>query len=134
MIGRGCAKRHQRIRVQRNRAGRRGGQLLTRAPSPPNKTGLPTLLLSRRPLSRRVAPYADHTHRTSSEETGGTGGATAFHTGYQPPRAAEHVTRAPATALQPDAAVRGKTIAGAVRTEDAKFDAQRLGLGLSSSF
>ncbi|HSU09265.1 MAG TPA: transposase, partial [Pseudonocardia sp.] len=40
-------------RAQRNRAGRRGGHLLTRALSPPNNTGLPTLLHSRRPCPGR---------------------------------------------------------------------------------
>src|SRR5439155_11506108 len=40
-------------RAQRNRAGRRGGHLLTRALSPPCKTGLPTLLHFRRPCPGR---------------------------------------------------------------------------------
>ena len=40
-------------RAQRNRAGRRGGHLLTRALGPPNNTGLPTLLHSRRPCPGR---------------------------------------------------------------------------------
>ena len=40
-------------RAQRNRAGRRGGHVLTRALSPPNKTGLPTLLHSQRPCPGR---------------------------------------------------------------------------------
>jgi hypothetical protein len=40
-------------RAQRNRAGRRGGHLLTRALSPPCNTGLPTLLHSRHPCPGR---------------------------------------------------------------------------------
>ena len=40
-------------RAQRNRAGRRGGQLLTRALGPLNKIGLPTLLHSQRPCPGR---------------------------------------------------------------------------------
>src|SRR6185312_15888121 len=66
-------------RAQRNRAGRRGGHLLTRALSPPNKTGLPTLLHSRRPCPGR-SHRKPATHRfTSGDEVDGTGGAVVFH-------------------------------------------------------
>src|SRR5262249_34199860 len=40
-VGSGWAKRHLRIRAQRNRADRRGGRLTTRALSPARNTGLP---------------------------------------------------------------------------------------------
>ena len=46
-------------RAQRNRAGRRGGHLTTRALSPARNTGLPTTASLPAPLSRTVAPYAD---------------------------------------------------------------------------
>src|SRR3954454_22538574 len=45
-------------RSRRIRASRRGGHLLTRAPSPSNKTGLGDRVRSRMPLSRTVAPYS----------------------------------------------------------------------------
>jgi Transposase, Mutator family len=45
-------------RSRRNRASRRGGQLLTRAHGPPNKNGLPDLFSPRCPSSRTVAPYS----------------------------------------------------------------------------
>jgi hypothetical protein len=61
-------------RAQRNRAGRRGGHLLTRALSPPNNTGLPTLLHSRRPCPGR-SHRKPTTPRLTSEEADGTGGA-----------------------------------------------------------
>ena len=65
-------------RAQRNRAGRRGGHLLTRALSPPNKTGLPTLLHSRRPCPGRSHRRPTTPHFTSSDEVDGTGGAVVF--------------------------------------------------------
>jgi hypothetical protein len=70
-------------RAQRNRAGRRGGHLLTRALSPLNKTGLPTLLHSRRPCPGRSHRKPTTPRSTSDDEIKGTGGATAFHTGYE---------------------------------------------------
>jgi hypothetical protein len=45
-------------RSRRIRASRRGGQLLTRARSPSNETGLPVHVCLRAPLSRTVAPYS----------------------------------------------------------------------------
>lgn len=51
-----------RERAQRNRAGRRGGEVLTRALSPPNKNGLPTLLHSQRPCPGR-SRHIPATHR-----------------------------------------------------------------------
>lgn len=68
------AKRHLRIRTRRNRAGRRGGQLLTRARGSSKKNGLPTLLLPV-PLSRTDAPHADQrpTTRRVADGTGDTG-------------------------------------------------------------
>ena len=45
-------------RSRRIRASRRGGQVLTRARSPPNETGLPVHVCLRAPLSRTVAPYS----------------------------------------------------------------------------
>ena len=60
-------------RAQRNRAGRRGGHLLTRALSPPCNTGLPTLLHSRRPCPGRshrmpghLAPPGANSQRTGN--------------------------------------------------------------------
>ena len=46
-------------RAKRNRAGRKGGQLLTRAQGSLYKSGLPTSSCSRHPLSRMGSPYAD---------------------------------------------------------------------------
>lgn len=46
-------------RAGRNRAGRKGGHLLTRALGSSYKSGLPTLSCSRHPLSRMGSPYAD---------------------------------------------------------------------------
>ena len=45
-------------RSRRIRASRRGGQVLTRARSPPNETGLPVHVCLKAPLSRTVAPYS----------------------------------------------------------------------------
>lgn len=45
-------------RSQRIRAGRRGGQLLTRARGSWYETGLPTVCVLPVPLSRMVSPYA----------------------------------------------------------------------------
>lgn len=47
-------------RSRRNRAGRRGGQLLTRARSSSKYIGLPALGVLPVPLSRMVAPYAEN--------------------------------------------------------------------------
>jgi Transposase, Mutator family len=45
-------------RSKRIRASRRGGQVLTRARSPSNETGLPVHVCLKTPLSRTVAPYS----------------------------------------------------------------------------
>jgi Transposase, Mutator family len=45
-------------RSRRIRASRRGGQVLTRARSPSNETGLPVHVCLKVPLSRTVAPYS----------------------------------------------------------------------------
>src|SRR3954452_489453 len=68
-------------RAQRNRAGRRGGHLLTRALSPPNNTGLPTLLHSRRPCPGRShrKPTTPSPARKPTEPAA----PWVFHTGYQ---------------------------------------------------
>ena len=66
-------------RARRNRAGRRGGHLLTRALSPPNKTGLPTLLHSRRPCPGR-------SHRMPAShprETGPAAGPATLTSSYR---------------------------------------------------
>src|SRR4029450_1930340 len=55
-------------RAQRNRAGRRGGHLLTRALSPACNTGLPTLLHSRRPCPGRSHRKPTTPHSTSGDE------------------------------------------------------------------
>jgi hypothetical protein len=69
-------------------------------------------------MSRTVAPYADPTRRTSSEETEGTGGTTVFHTGYQPAGAPQQRSQAPHRRSrgvpQPPALLR---LAGAVLVE-----------------
>ena len=65
-------------RAQRNRAGRRGGHLLTRALSPPNKTGLPTLLHSRRPCPGRSHRMPNHSHLHQRRANSGTGDAEIF--------------------------------------------------------
>jgi hypothetical protein len=83
MIGSGRAKRHLQIRARGTTgADRRGGHLLTRALSPPNDTGLPSLLHSQRPCpggSHRMPARP----RTNGEGTDGIGGAGVFHTGYE---------------------------------------------------
>src|SRR4051794_13755985 len=56
-------------RSQRSRTSRRGGQLLTRARSPPCKNGLP-IRVPRRPLFRTVAPYARPKPRASRTTRG----------------------------------------------------------------
>jgi hypothetical protein len=56
-------------RSQRSRTSRRGGQLLTRARSPPSKNGLP-IRVPRKPLFRTVAPYARHDERASRTARG----------------------------------------------------------------
>src|SRR5262249_28029381 len=64
-------------RAQRNRAGRRGGHLTTRALSPAHNTGLPTLLHSQRPCpgrSHRKPTRPTHQTRAAS----GTGDAEIF--------------------------------------------------------
>src|SRR3954447_8655329 len=68
-------------RSQRNRAGRRGGHLLTRALSPPNNTGLPTLLHSRRPCPGRShrKPTTPSPARKPTEPAA----PWVFHTGYE---------------------------------------------------
>src|SRR3954451_12189160 len=68
---------------------RRGGHLLTRALSPPNKTGLPTLLHSRRPCPGRSHRRPTTPHSTSGDEADGTGGATVFHTVHEQHRELE---------------------------------------------
>ncbi len=70
-------------RSQRIRASRRGGQLLTRARSPSNKTGLPDHVCSRMPLSRTVAPYSPTQTSKTSRRSRVTGGIWPLHTGYQ---------------------------------------------------
>jgi hypothetical protein len=70
-------------RSKRIRASRRGGQLLTRARSPSNKTGLPDRVCSRMPLSRTVAPYSPAQTWKTSRRSGVTGGISPLHTGYQ---------------------------------------------------
>ena len=69
-------------RSRRNRVGRRGGQLLTRALGSSYGSACP-LTCSRCPSSRMVAPYA-RTQRPSR-----TSRHRDPHTGYQPDRAAE---------------------------------------------
>ena len=63
-------------RSQRNRAGRRGGQLLTRARGSSYKNGLPTRSAPRCPLSRMVTPYARTARR-------GTVRHRLYHAGYE---------------------------------------------------
>src|SRR4051812_16504053 len=58
---------------------------LTRALGPPNKTGLPTLLHSRRPCPGRSHRKPPTPRFTSSDEVDGTGGAVVFHTGRRTP-------------------------------------------------
>src|SRR5215467_14707123 len=72
-------------RAQRNRAGRRGGHLLTRALSPPNKTGLPTLLHSQRPCPGRSHRTPNQPPAESRAEAGPAAPAI-FHTGHEPDR------------------------------------------------
>jgi hypothetical protein len=71
-------------RAQRNRAGRRGGHLLTRAPSPPCKDR-PAHPASPAPLSRTVAPYANRATptRASSQRNRQR---RHLHTGYKSDR------------------------------------------------
>jgi Transposase, Mutator family len=64
-------------RAQRNRAGRRGGHLLTRALSPPCNTGLPTLLHSRRPCPGR-SHRRPNTCAPPGRGNSGTGDAEIF--------------------------------------------------------
>lgn len=63
-------------RSQRNRAGRRGGQLLTRARGSSYNNGLPTRSAPRCPLSRMVTPYARNARR-------GTVRHRLYHAGYE---------------------------------------------------
>src|SRR4051812_46992361 len=72
-------------RSQRSRTSRRGGQLLTRARSPPCKNGLP-IRVPRRPLFRTVAPYA---RRKTPGQQNNTRAPASFHTGYQRDRVAQ---------------------------------------------
>src|SRR5829696_2748258 len=72
-------------RSQRSRTSRRGGQLLTRARSPPNKNGLP-IHVPRRPLFRTVTPYA---RLGTPSQQNNTRTLAVFHTGYQQHRVAE---------------------------------------------
>jgi len=66
-------------RSQRSRTSRRGGQLLTRARSPPCKNGLP-IRVPRRPLFRTVAPYAQ---RQPLSQQNNSRASASFHTGYK---------------------------------------------------
>jgi len=68
-------------RSRRIRASRKGGQLLTRARSPSNKTGLPDRVCSRMPLSRTVAPYSPARTAKPSRWSGVTGGICALSYG-----------------------------------------------------
>src|SRR6185436_11457582 len=86
-------------RAQRNRAGRRGGHLLTRALSPPNNTGLPTLLHSRRPCPGR-SHRKPTTPRLTSEEADGTGGAVGLS--YQLVQCRQEIRSAAMISQAPD--------------------------------
>lgn len=92
-------------RSQRIRASRRGGQLLTRARSPSNKTGLPDRVCSQMPLSRTVAPYSPAQIPSRHRSDQGSQKASAlFHTGYQLHR--EHVRHHPHHSAQRQALAR----------------------------
>jgi Transposase, Mutator family len=65
-------------RAQRNRAGRRGGQLLTRALSPPNKTGLPTPSTPGAPVPDGRTVIQPRLQPHKGPAASGTGGADTF--------------------------------------------------------
>ena len=98
-------------RSQRSRASRRGGQLLTRAPSPACRTACPPRVLPV-PLSRTVAPYSPPATSLQADRPvpRDPGGTTAFHTGYN----------ASTTASNRSTAGSGRHLAGAVTSPASK--------------
>ena len=72
-------------RSQRNRAGRKGGELLTRACGSSYNNGLPPRSAPQCPLSRMVTPYAQTAQH-------GTVRRRLYHAGYKRHREYEHAT------------------------------------------